>query len=176
MLFVPGLRGCTANVIVLEEAAFIDPQVFFQVVVPLMGVRHTAVLAITSPDDEFNYFSEVIELKNEHDQPLFHSIKIGLMCDSCQQRGVAKCPHRIHRLPHWKSAERQRKVEAIMAGDEKLMLRETRGMIVGSRNFVFQPDWLDVLYRKPLYSWQMNVQWLSIGIDPSGGGGSAVGR
>ena len=53
-----GLRGCTADVIILEEAAHMNPDVFRQVVVPLMGVGGTAILAISTPDDEFNYYSK----------------------------------------------------------------------------------------------------------------------
>ena len=46
------LRGCTADVIILEEAAFMKERVFFKIVAPLMGVDDTAVLAISTPDDE----------------------------------------------------------------------------------------------------------------------------
>lgn len=93
---VIGLRGCTADVVILEEAAHMDKQVFFTVVVPLLGVKHTAVLAISTPDDEFNYYTQLLELG------LFRCIKIGLTCDACEALGLP-CTHRIKRLPHWKT-------------------------------------------------------------------------
>ena len=36
---VAGLRGITAKVVILEEAAFIDQALFFEVIVPLLGVE-----------------------------------------------------------------------------------------------------------------------------------------
>lgn len=49
---VLGLRGCTADIVIMEEAAHMNPEVFRVVVSPLMGVNHTAVIAISTPDDE----------------------------------------------------------------------------------------------------------------------------
>lgn len=47
-----GLRGQGADVVILEEAAFMPAKVFKVVVAPLLGVDGTAVLAISTPDDE----------------------------------------------------------------------------------------------------------------------------
>ena len=59
---VVGLRGSTADIIVLEEAAFMKEDIFLQIVSPLMGVDNTAVLAISTPDDEFGYYSELLNM------------------------------------------------------------------------------------------------------------------
>jgi hypothetical protein len=41
----------SANIVILEEAAFILPELFYQVIVPLLGVKDTALLAISTPQD-----------------------------------------------------------------------------------------------------------------------------
>jgi hypothetical protein len=82
-----GLRGCTADVVIMEEAAHMDKRVFNEVVVPLFGVINTAVLAISSPDDDQNYYSELLELKTSTGETFFKVIKIGLACDSCFDAG-----------------------------------------------------------------------------------------
>jgi len=71
----------------MEEAAFMDPKVFKTVVVPLFGVVNTAVLAISSPDDESNYYSELLELKTKDGESFFEIIRIGLACVSCLDAG-----------------------------------------------------------------------------------------
>lgn len=102
----PGLRGCSAEVVVLEEAAFMNPELFFQVVVPLLGVKNTAVLAISTPQDEFNYYTELMALKDEKGASLFYSIVLGLVCDACKKTGEA-CNHLLAMSPDWKVSARQ---------------------------------------------------------------------
>jgi hypothetical protein len=84
--------------VILEEAAFMDPSTFFQVVVPLIGVKNTALVAITTPQDEGNYFSELMVLKDQHGQRLFHCIELGLMCERCKREKLA-CQHKLHMSP-----------------------------------------------------------------------------
>ncbi len=82
-----GLRGCTADVVIMEEAAHMDPRVFHEVVVPLFGVVNTAVLAISSPVDDQNFYSELLELKRPDGTDFFWVMKIGLACASCLEAG-----------------------------------------------------------------------------------------
>lgn len=74
-----------------------NPGVFYEVVVPLLTVRFTSVLAISTPDDEFNYYSELIECG------LFETIKVGLICQPCIDKGFIDCRHMRKRIPPWKS-------------------------------------------------------------------------
>jgi len=75
-----GNRGAGAKCIVLEEAAFIDPNLFFKVVVPIHSVNNTSLIAISTPDDEFNYFSKLLELKrDDKDTPLFLTLQVWLV-------------------------------------------------------------------------------------------------
>ena len=85
------LRGVTCQVLIFEEAAFIDPQVINQVAVPLMGVRDTVTLAISTPDssDPDNYYNAFLELPSETDpnEKMFRTITLGLACDKCLREG-----------------------------------------------------------------------------------------
>ena len=55
---VSGLKGVGGKIIILEEASRLDEAVFTEVVVPLFGVRDTVVLAISTPLDGDNYYSQ----------------------------------------------------------------------------------------------------------------------
>ena len=140
-----------------------DKKVFFEVVVPLLGVKHTAVLAISTPDDEFNYYTQLLELG------LFKVIKIGLTCEACEAMGLA-CTHKIRRLPHWKTMSRQQMIQRVMASDPELMVRETRGLVMSTKQFMIHKSFILHLHNRPVYHVKNKVQVLHMAIDPSGGG------
>lgn len=94
------LRGQGADVLILEEAAFMSPDVLRVAVMPLMAVGNTAVLAISTPDNEFNHYTELTEMKKPDGTLWFNVIKIGLSCEDCLTKGI-ECVHHKNKLPHW---------------------------------------------------------------------------
>jgi len=103
---VKGLKGVGGKVIVLEEASRLDQAVFQEVVVPLLGVRDTALIGISTPLDANNFYSELVESKKPDGDPLFNVVTIRLLCDACEKAGKTECPHNTD-IPPWKSSERQ---------------------------------------------------------------------
>ena len=88
------LRGTGGDVIYLEEAAFMALDVFFEVVVPLLEMETTALIAISTPLDGLNFYSEMFELKGADGKPLFNTLRVGLSCQKCQDEGKAEsCTH-----------------------------------------------------------------------------------
>jgi hypothetical protein len=167
-----GNRGVTGNVLILEEAAFMDREIFYKLILPLMGVNGTVVIAISTPDDNGNYYSELLTLKNPDDTPLFRCIKVGLACDRCTELGRARqCPHKAATLPRWKSVMRSHKIEAIMRNDPKTFAREQGGQIVDDDEKPLAP-FVPRLRELPLYKPQRLIERVDIGIDPSAGGPS----
>ena len=155
--------------IILEEAAHLKPQLFHNVIVPLLTVEHTAMLAITSPGDEQNYISVIQDLKNADGEDLFYNIKIGLMCQDCLAQGKDVCKHR-RALPDWKSEERQDLVRAVFGQNKNAMKREAEGMVVSDRVYLFGKKDMNEFEKRELYNFEYDVQLIEIGIDPSGGG------
>jgi len=121
-----------------------------------------AVLAISTPDDEFNYYTELLECG------LFETIKIGLVCGPCEQKGIA-CTHRKHKLPNWKSGENHDKVLKIMATQQSLAMRELGGIVITDKLFIFRRN-MKEFHSAPRYQFQHRCQVLHVSIDPSGGG------
>lgn len=160
---IAGLRGCTADVVILEEAAFIKEQIFWQIVTPLMGVKDTAVLAISTPDDEFNYYSELVNMN------IFKVIYLGKECKACTDAGI-RCIHR--KLPVWKTAGRQTKIEGFVK-DKALLDRETRGIINTGKQFLFEKMWIHAFMGREPYKFNYPVQVIHTAIDPAGGGQSS---
>jgi hypothetical protein len=156
-----GLRGCSADIIVLEEAAFMKEEIFLQIVSPLMGVDNTAVLAISTPEDEQGYYSELLNMG------IFREIYLGKACNACTEAGVS-CTHRQLRLPPWKSLERQNRLEKIMK-DKSLVDRELKGIINSDKQYLFKKPWIRAFMTRPVYQFQYTCQVIHCAVDPAGG-------
>lgn len=103
----------------MEEAAFMSPIMFSKIVVPLLGVDRTALLAISTPDVEDNYYTSLMNVQCNDGKPLFKVLRIGMACESCIAAGVP-CSHKIFRLPFWKPIARQEKIDAIYKNNPEL--------------------------------------------------------
>lgn len=195
---VKGLKGVSAKVIVMEEASRLSTDVFYEVVVPLLGVNNTAVLGISTPLGEDNYYrsiffellknhlithlsvlfySALTTLKDENERPLFRSLSVELVCPVCKKKdeNQVSCVHRMDVLPPWKSQNRQEKVRRIMESVPELFLQEAMGVVVSSRNGVFTKAQVESLRNGFQKRERVDVSWpIFICIDPTGGGSSKL--
>ena len=99
------LRGTGGDLVILEEAAFIAPEVWTEVVIPLIEVKNTALVAISTPLDSSNFYSTLVTMKDERDEPIFHVLEARAACEKCIQTldDPSKCPHVNLERPQWKS-------------------------------------------------------------------------
>ena len=56
------LRGTGGDLVILEEAAFIATEVWMEVVIPLLEVRDTGLIAISTPLDQSNFYSTLVQM------------------------------------------------------------------------------------------------------------------
>lgn len=54
-----------------------DRQVFYEVLVPLMEVRGTATICISTPLGSSNFYSELTRVVDEKGNPIFDVLQIG---------------------------------------------------------------------------------------------------
>lgn len=147
-----------------------SPAVFKEVVIPLLGVKDTATLAISTPDDEFNHYTKLIELQIKG-KKVFKVIRVGLSCSRCLRRSII-CIHRRSKLPAWKDVTRQEMIEAMYGGseaDKRLMLRETHGVTVSADIYIFRMYMHAFKSLKP-YIYKDKIQVVHVAIDPASGG------
>jgi len=67
----------SANIIYCEEAAYMDDKVFYEVLVPLMEVKGTATICISTPLGSSNFYSELTRVTDEKGRPIFNVLQIG---------------------------------------------------------------------------------------------------
>ena len=148
-----------------------------EVVVPLFGVRDTAVLAISTPLDSENYYSQLLEAKRPDGRPLFNVVNIALLCDTCRTAGLLECPHKAE-LPPWKTGERQELVRSLMAGrDAAMYAREALGVVTRNTHNVFSSRDLARLTDRANRAAPRELgapSHVFVCVDPCGGGASSM--
>jgi hypothetical protein len=141
------------------------------VVVPIHSVNNTSLIAISTPDDEFNYFSKLLELKrDDKDTPLFLTLQVRQTCDACHKERK-RCRHNEELLPPWRSAQGQKLAETIMRSNPDLYAREMLGVVRSNDTlFVFEPKLVDEFNISAPYRFTLPPSVVWVAIDPSGGG------
>lgn len=169
------LRGCGGDVVYMEEAAFMALDVFFEVIVPLLEMETTALIAISTPLDGMNFYSEMFELKGGDGKPLFNQLRIGLSCAKCQAAGKAvDCTHMKDIIPPWKSAAKFDMVKAIYGDRKDLLAKESMGQITSDQCSVFPEKLINRFMEKPTYRLRNPARYVFLGVDPNGGGASEM--
>jgi hypothetical protein len=141
-----------------------------EVICPLLGVKHTALLAISTPQSETNWYSELINLKDQHGRHLFDTIQLGLRCAKCAAENRA-CSHKLFMSPAWKTVENTAKVDAIMATNPTLRDRETRGEASSEMRTILKATEVDLFSLRSRFVFPVSrPRVLFTAIDPAGGG------
>lgn len=165
-----GTRGTGCDIAEIEEAAHCHPDLFSKIIAALLSMEHVPCLAISTPDDENNYYSKLPEILHPvSKKPLFKVIKIGMACDACIEKQI-KCVHKKHHIPAWKSGVRQLIAETLVESSDTTKKQEMLGVIAGSSVYCFVQSWVSAFARRPRWFFKHPVQVLHVGIDPSGGG------
>ena len=154
-----------------------DMAVFYEVIVPLMEVRGTATICISTPLGSWNFYSELTEIRDDKGRLLFNVIRVGMSCRRCKRAGKEDtCNHPSVNRPEWKSEDGFAKVKAIF-GDRKTMLkREAMGLVADDESVAFQTDHLKAFFaRKPFAEPHQIIDKVYVAVDPNGGGNSEDG-
>ena len=87
----------------LEEAAFIPQDVWLEVVIPLVEVKNTALVAISTPLDSSNFYSTLVGMKDDEGRPVFDVLQAQAACAVCveQLEDPSQCPHVQLERPSW---------------------------------------------------------------------------
>ena len=170
---VAGLKGQGGKLIILEEASRLDEAVFQEVVLPLLGVSNTALIAISTPLEANNFFSQLLTAKKPNGSSLFKVLNITLICEACRNAKKDDCPHSAA-LPSWKSAARGELVKQLMENDKSMFMREQMGVVTSSDTHAFDIPSVEKAFapenRVSIDDCIIQDGMLYVSIDPSGGG------
>jgi len=87
-------------VIVLEEAAYCDPGLISEVIVPLLSMQSSCLLCISTLLESGNHYSKMFELTDSIGNKLFDTISISLVCEACMKtEHPERCTHKLADMP-----------------------------------------------------------------------------
>lgn len=191
-------RGQGADLIILEEAAFVTGEFMTQGILPMMREARTRMFAISTPSTVAgSVFGTMMKIKdNDTEVPMLKVINLSQMCDVCieEQKTECNCKDHVLLTPPWIANEKElivkRLYESLNAMDD--LRRELSGLsIEADRMSAFTVGPLKILSALLLnkekkdgdtnWAW---VDWQYLGgndrvrdvymaIDPSGGGGNS---
>lgn len=162
--------------IIIDEAAHIPTDLFYEVIVPILEMTMTALLAISTPLDEFNYYSKLVTLKDENGEPFFVTIEAGRICDDCSRlpyEVMIKCDH-VEDTAHWKNPHKLKRLKVLFEGDEARGLRELGGIAASDFTACFQKAYIEALMNAPRYVTRTRPDTIYLTVDPNGGGPSKM--
>jgi hypothetical protein len=166
-------RGVGADLIILDEAAHIAPELFYQTILPILQMKNTALIALSSPGDSDNYMSRLIEAKDGADA-WFKVVQAVMVCSECRKLSREKqlmCQHVPH-TAHWLSKRKFERLKLLYKDAPGTGLREYAGMVVSDHAPCFNPDHIAMFAEGQHVVTQSAPDFIYVAADPSGGGPS----
>ncbi len=164
-------KGTGGDIIILEEAAYVDSGFFYETVAPLMIVGTTTLIGISTLRDGVNFYTRLLRLRDKATGlPMFTVLQVQLACDKCKDEGkAADCVHMLHLVPRWQSSDKHVKLKTIMQDRPDLIESELSGMAFDSLQQCFRPDDIEALFAQEPLPPLLNDD-IYVVIDPAAGG------
>jgi hypothetical protein len=105
-----------------------DIDLLYSTVLPTLARSGVAFIGISTLADPFNFWSQMMELKDDDGRPVFKTLRYSLVCEACAKEGIEdKCKHNYGDLPYWQDETQHNKLEKIMKDKCDTFLTETKG-------------------------------------------------
>jgi len=137
-------------------------------------MKNTALIALSSPGDSDNYYSQLIETKGEDGDSWFKVVQAIMVCSECRKLARDKqimCQHVPH-TAHWLSKRKFERLKLLYKHAPATALREYGGMVVSDHAPCFNPDHVAMFSEGRAVVTQSAPDFIYVAADPSGGGPS----
>ena len=168
-------RGTGGNIAILEEAAYINPRLVYEVVVPTLSTGCSLIAISTIAADESNFLAKLVNARDGRNNTLFNVLDLKMVCDNCQRRGLElECRHLLGQLPAWQSRGRHDFIQRVMATEEDTFLVEMRGVLAdGMRKPAYDEKSIRKLCSDPSMVYEPDgrmIKHIFVALDPAAGG------
>ena len=149
-----------------------DIQLLYKVVLPTLARSGVAFIGISTLDDPFSFWTQMIDLKDDDGKPVFHTLRYTLVCDDCIKKGKeTTCRHKMGDLPYWQDESQHNKLEKIMQDRAEAFLTETKGLLTNPNiRPAFDRHDIQFLRNKPTTKSILPRGSIFVSIDPAAGG------
>ena len=151
-----------------------DEEVLNEVIKPLLSVDGRVLIAISTPTDVTNHYTEMTELRDAHGELISNVLHFFLQCKDCQRANKLACPHLLHLLPQWKSAARHFATLSLLGDRADLAASELMGIVRPPVGCQFKPIQIESIV--PIddaimaHTERQGIDPIYVSIDPADGG------
>lgn len=148
---------------------------FYEVVVPLIMVKNTGLICISTVREEHNFYSRILQKRNHDGTPIWNvkRVRMNKACKACTAaEGQTKdCPHLGDPLPAWIDHDNVQVAKILMEDHNALMEQELFGNECSSVTPIFNSAWVDMVENAPRSSIpsMRDAREIFVTIDPNGG-------
>jgi hypothetical protein len=193
------LRGISAQLICMDEMAFVNKDLVELIVLPLFEMKNACLLCISSPQDHDNFYSVMFNAKNPHTGNVFSEGSQSSMylinsnsgksyfltpcarlaCDRCIKiEKPEECKHNDDARPWWKDVKKQEIARFLMLKNSRnRYLTESVGLMMQPDNTMIAKQYIEDFKKKEEKPNDMTRTCFRIllTIDPNMGGANETG-
>lgn len=168
------IRGAGGDVILIDEATFMDVSVFTSAIMPMLNKDKTALICLSTLTDTDNYYSQLLFMPDPDDntKTFFNSFTIKRVCEECERNNRRmSCDHEP--VPDWQSGRRHARIKKVMEQNFKAQYEnEMLGMVQERKQRLFPIENISKLRASKWSAIQNYPRYVYMSVDP-GGQGSA---
>lgn len=168
-------RGVHADMMIVDEASFVDPALMMETIIPTTTKKRTCVIMISTPkgqDNIYTWLTDLVDTSVDPPVPLFNVVRAGKVCQACVAADKAfSCTHMRTSTPAWKSESKIARMKILYADRPDLELMEIKGVSADSERAAFTRAHVDAMFGNVVVRVH-NIKCVYIAVDPSGGGSS----
>jgi uncharacterized C2H2 Zn-finger protein len=137
-------------------------------------MKNTALLCLSSPEGESNYYSGLMQLKKKNGDPFFHTLDCFQICPRCLKLDRVKaiqCTH-VKSSAHWLSSKKIRELKELYKASPEDAIREFGGVVVSDYKPALRKEEVAKCFKAPRIRTEVPPAILFTMCDPNGGGPS----
>lgn len=163
--------------IIIDEAAHIDQKLFYKTIVPILQMKNTSLLCLSSPEGDANYYSGLMNLKRKGtNESFFNVIDCFQICPKCLKLERTKqilCRH-IKNNSHWISSRKTKELMTLYEANPEDAIREFGGIVVSDHLPALRKEDINRTFSMPKVQTTAPPKYIITSCDPSGGGPSRL--
>ena len=139
-------------------------------------MKNTALLCLSSPEGDSNYYSGLMNLKKENGDSFFNTIDCFQICKKCLKLERVKqinCTH-IKSTAHWLSSKKIRELKQLYKASPEDAIREFGGVVVSDYRPALRKEEVEQCFAAERVDTTHPPKYIFTACDPNGGGPSQM--
>lgn len=143
---------------------------------PILSLKNTALLCLSSPEGDESYYSGLLNLKRPSGESFFNVIECIRICERCRKLERAKailCKHVPNKAP-WLSGPKMDDLKLLYKTRPEDAMREFGGMVVSNHLPALPKEQIATMFSLPRTETLAPPPFIFTTCDPSGAGPSML--